>query len=90
MIKVTGIKHQVGEWEKGKYDNYVFYGDFVTDKPSQVQKIGNCPDASYKVSAKVVEKSYSGKVSALMGKNIEFYFNRNDERGFVNYFTVEE
>lgn len=87
MVKITGIKHSTGEFEGRKYDNYYFYGEIVSDRPSSDQKIGSCPDRTYKVKSSVVEKCYSGKVTALLNKNIQFY---KDDFNNIASFSVEE
>lgn len=74
-MKVVGVKHQSGTYDKRQFDNYYIYGVGDQNDNDDIQFYGVCPQC-VKVKASVLHQVCAAdKVAKLIDRNVYFFYD---------------
>lgn len=74
-MKVVGVRHQTGIYNKMSFDNYYIYGVGDQNDNDDVQFYGSCPQC-VKVKASVLHQVCApDKVAKLIDRNVNFFYD---------------
>lgn len=74
-MKVVGVRHQTGIYEKKPYDNYYIYGVGVQNDSEDSQYYGVCPQM-VKIKASILHEVVApDKVMKLIDREVNFFYD---------------